>query len=159
MTESEFEHICRSKFHLSMIANRDGNTYCIRFGLYPFEDNYDILIPVIERTPTYILGLLGSELNTEPLWKRDVPLFSKVVPPIVLGDSDSIDPALVRKYLEFALDRIKQNTCEVCGNLGAYPTPVDPYHRICHRCREALHINHTGWHTSNPHADIHGGIE
>ena len=106
MTESEFEHICRSKFHLSMIANRDGNTDCSRFGLYPLEDNYDILIPIVERTPTHILGLLGSKLNTEPLWKRDVPLFSEAVPPVVLGDPDSVDIDTLSNYIASAVDAI-----------------------------------------------------
>lgn len=110
MTESEFEHICRSKFHLSMIANRDGNYDCTRFGLYPLEDNYDILIPIVERTPTHILGLLGSTLNTEPLWKRDVPLFSEAVPPIVLGDSDSVDIDTLSNYIASAVDAILKST-------------------------------------------------
>lgn len=93
-----------------MIANRDENTDCTRFGLYPFEDNYDILIPIVERTPTHILGLLGSELNTEPLWKRDVPLFSKVVPPIVIGDTDSVDLDTLSNYISSAVDAILKST-------------------------------------------------
>lgn len=70
MTESEFEHICRSEYHLSMVANRDGNYDRSCFGFYPHENSCTDLIPVIERTPSHILG--------------------------------------------------------------AYPTPADPYHRICH---------------------------
>ena len=168
MTEPEFEHICLSEYHLS---SRDGNPDRSLFGVCP-QGNPDNFIPVIERTHTHILGLLNPEPRPNPLWRQNLGgnpfapplgfesavLSSPNTPPLLLGDSDSIDPALVRKYLEYALDRIKRNTCEACGNIGAYPTPVDPYHRFCHHCREALHINHTGWHTSNPQADIHGGI-
>lgn len=110
MTESEFEHICCSKFHLSMIANRDGNYDCSRFGLYPFEGNYDTLIPIVERTPTHILGLLDSELNTEPLWKRDVPLLSKAIPPLVIGYTDSVDIDTLSKYIASAVDAILKST-------------------------------------------------
>lgn len=172
MTESEFEHICRSEYHLSMVANRDGNYDRSCFGFYPHEDSCDNLIPVIERTPSHILGLLNPEPNPNALWRQNLGgnpyapplgfesavLYSPNTPPLLLGDSDSIDPALVRQYIGYALDRIKRNTCEICGNLGAYPTPADPYHRVCHRCRESLHRNYTGWNTSNPQADIHGGI-
>lgn len=75
MTEPEFEHICRSEYHLSMVANRDGNYDRSCFGFYPHENSYDNLIPVIERTPNHILGLLNPEPNpnppvaTEPRWK------------------------------------------------------------------------------------------
>lgn len=53
----------------------------------------------------------------------------------------------------------EENTtiCEVCGKPGAYATPVDPNHKICCDCRELLHCNHTGWVTSDPEADKHGG--
>lgn len=168
MTEPEFEHICLSEYRLS---SSDGNPDRSLFGVCTHGN----FIPVIERTPTHILGLLNSEPthepNHEPLWRHNLGgnpyepplgfesaiLYSPNTPPLLLGDSDSIDPALVRQYIEYALDRIKRHTCEVCGNLGAYPTPADPYHRFCHQCRETLHRNYTGWHTSNPQADNHGG--
>lgn len=48
-------------------------------------------------------------------------------------------------------------TCQVCGKPGAYTTPVDQKRHICFKCREKLQCNQTGWKTSNPEADNHGG--
>lgn len=157
MNETEFETLCRSKHHLSMIANRDGNMDCTRFGFYPNENDFDNLVPVIERTQKYILGLLGNELNDKPLWERDVPLFSKTTPPLIIADTESATPEEISRYIEYAVNRIKNEICQVCGKPGAYTTLVDPKRHICFKCREKLHCNHTGWKTSNPEADNHGG--
>ena len=157
MTETEFETLCESKHHLSMIANRDGNYEVCRYGFYPNENDFDNLIPVIERTPKYILGLLGNELNDKPLWERDVPLFSKTTPPLIIADTDSATTEEISRYIEYAVNRIKNEICQVCGKPGAYTTLVDQKRHICFKCREKLGCNQTGWKTSNPEADNHGG--
>ena len=108
MNETEFETLCRSKHHLSMIANRDGNYEGCRFGFYPNENDFDNLVTVIERTPKYILGLLGNELNDKPLWERDAPLFSKTTPPLIIADTDSATPEEISRYIEYAVNRIKK---------------------------------------------------
>jgi hypothetical protein len=108
MTEKEFDDICCSQYHLAMIANRDGKYDHDRYGFYPIEGNYDIIIPVIERTPDYILGILGCELNMEPLWKKDVPMWAKVLPPLILGDTKSIDPETICLYIENSVASIKK---------------------------------------------------
>lgn len=139
MTESEFEHSCRSEYHLSMLANRDGNYDRSCFGFYPHENSCDNLIPVIERTPNHILGLLNPEPNPDALWRQN-PSGNPYEPPLGFESAVLYSP----------------NTPPLL--LGAYPTPADPYHRICHRCRESLHRNYTGWNTSNTQADNHSGI-
>ena len=55
------------------------------------------------------------------------------------------------------MNETESKTCDVCGKPGAYTTPVDQKRHICFKCREKLHCNHTGWKTSNPEADNHGG--
>lgn len=58
--------------------------------------------------PKYILGLLGNELNDKPLWERDVPLFSKTIPPLIISDTDSATPEEISRYIEYAVNRIKK---------------------------------------------------